>query len=81
MIMLLLNLVGSRLGRIAGLVLAVGLIFWLTIQYGQSIERNDQIQEDLQDNIETRGRIDESISNSPDDPSDALDWLRQRQTQ
>ena len=79
--MTLLSLVGSPLARIVGGVLAVGLILWLTIQYGQSIERNNQLQEDLQNNVETRERIDESIDSSPTDPSGALEWLQQRNAQ
>jgi positive regulator of sigma E activity len=77
----LLKLVGSPLFRIVGSVLVATLIFWLTIQYGRSIERNDQLQEDLQNNLETRERIDESISNSPTDPDSSLIWLRNRNTQ
>jgi hypothetical protein len=81
MILSLLKLVGSPLFRIVGSVLVATLIFWLTIQYGRSIERNDQLQEDLQNNLETRGRIDESISNSPTDPDSSLEWLRNRNAQ
>lgn len=81
MILTLLKLVGSPLFRIVGSVLVATLIFWLTIQYGRSIERNDQLQEDLQNNLETRERIDESISNSPTDPDSSLDWLRNRNAQ
>lgn len=73
------NLVGSPIFRVVVGVLGVGLIFWLTIQYGQSIERNRQIQQDLQDNIETRERIDESIEDTIGlDPYDALRQLQQR---
>lgn len=73
------NLVGSPIFRVVVGVLGVGLIFWLTIQYGQSIERNRQIQQDLQDNIETRERIDDSIEDTIGlDPYDALRQLQQR---
>ena len=81
MIITLLKLVGSPLFRIVGSVLVATLIFWLTTQYGRSIERNDQLQEDLQNNLETRERIDESISNSPTDPDSSLIWLRNRNAQ
>lgn len=81
MILSLLKLVGSPLFRIVGSVLVATLIFWLTIQYGRSIERSDQLQEDLQNNLETRERIDESISNSPTDPDSSLEWLRNRNAQ
>ena len=81
MILSLLKLVGSPLLRIVGSVLVATLIFWLTTQYGRSIERNDQLQEDLQNNLETRERIDESISNSPTDPDNSLIWLRNRNSQ
>jgi len=79
--MTLLNLVGSPLVRIVGGVLAVGLTLWLMIQYGQSIERSNQLQEDLQNNVETRERIDESIGSSPTDPRGAFEWLQQRNAQ
>ena len=81
MILTLLKLVGSPLFRIVGSVLVATLIFWLMIQYGRSIERSDQLQEDLQNNLETRERIDESISNSPTDPDSSLEWLRNRNSQ
>lgn len=81
MIITLLKLVGSPLFRIVGSVLVATLIFWLMIQYGRSIERSDQLQEDLQNNLETRERIDESISNSPTDPDSSLIWLRNRNAQ
>ncbi len=62
-----------------GVVLAVILTSFLLIQYGQNIQEQRQIKEELQGNVETRERIDVELETAPTDPSDALDWLRDRQ--
>lgn len=64
---------------IAGLVLGVGLISFTMIQCGKSIQREYEANQDLQDNVETRRRIDDALSNSPSDAVDALRLLRERQ--
>jgi len=74
-------IVGSRIGRIVGLVLVAGLISLLTIQYIQKQERdrvlNEVQREDLENYKGTRDRIDEA-NNDSFGLDDALDWLRKR---
>jgi len=74
-------IVGSRIGRIVGLVLVAGLISLLTIQYIQKQERdrvlNEVQREDLENYKDTRDRIDEA-NNDSFGLDDALDWLRKR---
>ena len=72
-------IVGSPIGRLVGVVLAVILTSFLLIQFGQNIQEQRQIKEELQGNVETRERIDAELETAPTDPSDALDWLRDRQ--
>jgi len=73
--------VGSRIGRTVGLVLAAGLISLLTIQYIQKQERDrvldEVMREDLENYKDTRERIDEANSDTFG-LDDAIDWLRQR---
>jgi len=73
--------VGSRIGRTVGLVLAAGLISLLTIQYIQKQERDrvldEVMREDLENYKDTRERIDEANSDTFG-PDDAINWLRQR---
>ena len=73
--------VGSRIGRTVGLVLAAGLISLLTIQYIQKQERDrvldEVIREDLENYKDTRERIDEANSDTFGLDA-AIEWLRQR---
>jgi len=73
--------VGSRIGRTVGLVLAAGLISLLTIQYIQKQERDrvldEVMREDLENYKDTRERIDEA-NNDTFGFDDAINWLRQR---
>ena len=73
--------VGSRIGRTVGLVLAAGLISLLTIQYIQKQERDrvldEVMREDLENYKDTRERIDEANSDTFGF-DDAIEWLRQR---
>lgn len=73
------KLVGPRVLVGVGLVLVVGLISYTMIQYGVSMERERQAQENLQNNVDTRERIDNAIRNSPSDADAALRLLRERQ--
>ena len=76
--------VGSRTGRIVGLVLGVILtLFAMTLWYQNTIEKRImdalQVQQLLQDQ-QTRKRIDEAVANSPRDFDSSVEWLRQRQS-
>jgi len=76
----MLNFVGSKWMLPVVLVLAVGLISFSLIQYGKNTQEQENLNQQLQDNIETRERIDDAIRNSPDDPNAALEFLRDRQS-
>ena len=75
------TLVGSKIGKTVGLVLAVTLILFGTIQYIRWQERDKVLlevqKEDLENYKDTRERIDEVI-NHVLDYDGALDWLRSR---
>jgi len=76
----MLNLVGSKWMLPVVLVLAVGLIFFGLIQYGKNTQEQENLNQQLQTEIETRERIDDAIRNSPTDPNAALEFLRNRQS-
>jgi hypothetical protein len=75
------TLVGSKIGKTVGLVLAVTLILFGTIQYIRWQERDKVLlevqKEDLKNYKDTRERIDEVI-NHVLDYDGALHWLRSR---
>lgn len=71
----LLSLVGSPILRVVAGASVVILIFWLMIQYGKSIQEQEQIQEQLEGHIDTRERIDEAIRNTPIDTDGAIGVL------
>jgi len=66
-----------------GIVLVVGLISWLLIQYGENTQAREQEVQQLQNQIETRERIDEAIKRTPADTDGARgvlsDFLDSRQ--
>jgi hypothetical protein len=67
----------------AGIVLAVGVIFWALIQYGENTQAREQEVQQLQNQVETRNQIDEAIRRTPTDPDGARgvlsDFLDSRQ--
>lgn len=75
------TLVGSKIGRTVGLVLAVTLILFGTIQYIRWQERDKVLlevqKEDLKNYKDTRERVDEVI-NHVLDYDGALRWLQSR---
>ena len=75
------KLVGGPLPIIVVTVLVVGLTSYALIQYGKNIQEQENLNQRLQNNVETRERIDDAISNSPSDPNDALEFLRDRQSE
>jgi len=74
--------VGLKLSILAGVALVVILIFYATIQYGENTERLRQLQEQIESQEETKERVNESITSTITlEPSDALEQLRNRQSQ
>lgn len=72
-------IVGSSLGRLVATVSLVGLILFGTIQYIRWDERDKLQKDQLQQQIETRKRVDDAVRNSPSDVDDAIEFLRDRQ--
>ena len=76
--------VGSKLGRIAALALAVILIFSLMILWLVNTTETRVLQEveleTLRQEIETRNIVDEAVRNSPRSHDDAVEFLRERQS-
>lgn len=80
--MWILRLVGSpKMVLPVVLALVVILTSFFLIQYGKSIESKENTIEQLDQYIETREKIDESIKklNDPTSPTDPTEWLRHRQ--
>lgn len=86
--MWILSFVGTKLGQMVVLALAVILVLFIAIQYIQSEEKDKVVNEIKLQNLETdrviRDRIDENINdvreaNPTRDGSTALDLLRDRQ--
>lgn len=73
-------IVGSPLGRLVGVVLLVGLLSIGAILYIQSAERDKINVEKLQQEIETRDRVDEAIKRSPNSLDGIAEFLRDRQS-
>lgn len=73
-------IVGSPLNRLAVFVLVVGLLSIGAIQYIRWDERDKVNQQRLEDQVETRKRVDDAVRNSPDAVGDALDFLLDRQS-
>lgn len=72
-------IVGSSLGRLVATVFLAGLILFGTTQYIR-LDEKDKLQRDqLQQQIETRKRVDDAVRNSPSDVDDAIEFLRDRQ--
>lgn len=73
---------GSKTLRIATLVLVAILISFATIQWWERGIRNQALRdfevERMKQNVETRGRVDEAIRNSPREFDGAVEWLRRR---
>lgn len=69
--------VGRRLAIPAVIVLVVGVISWLLIQYGENIQFREQEVQQLQNQVETQKRIDDAINSSPTDTDGALGVLRE----
>lgn len=73
---------GSKTLRIATLVLVAISIFFATIQWWERGIRNQALRdfevERMKQNVETRGRVDEAIRNSPREFDGAVEWLRRR---
>ena len=73
---------GSKTLRIATLVLVAILISFATIQWWERGIRNQALRdfevERMRQNVETRGRVDEAIRNSPREFDGAVEWLRRR---
>ena len=84
MIWLLRMIAGSKIGRIVALVLVVISISFTTIQLWERGIRNQVFQEveteSLKREIQTRGRIDEALRNSPRDVDAAIRMLEDRQS-
>lgn len=72
-------IVGSSLGRLVATVFLAGLILFATIQYIRWDERDKLQKDQLQQQIETRKRVDDAVRNSPSDVDDAIEFLRDRQ--
>jgi len=66
-----------------GIVLVVGLISFFLIQYGENTQAREQEVQQLQNQIETRDKIDEAIKRTPTDTDGARgllsDFLGSRQ--
>lgn len=80
---MLFKLVGSRVGRIAGIALAVGLTLFTMIQWYQREAREglkrDIELEQLNTERETREKIDEAVRPSRNTTvDDSLRYLRER---
>lgn len=73
-------IVGSPLGRLVGVVFLVGLLSIGAILYIQSAERDKINVEKLQQEIETRDRVDEAIKRSPNSLDGISEFLRDRQS-
>lgn len=73
-------IVGSRLGRLVGIVFLVGLLSTGAILYIQSAERDKVETEQLKEQIETRDRVDEAIKRSPNSLDGIAEFLRDRQS-
>lgn len=75
--------VGLRMVIPAAIVLVVGVISWFLIQYGENTQAREQEVQQLQNQIETRERIDEAIRRTPTDTDGARgvlsDFLDSRQ--
>ena len=72
-------IVGSSLGRLVGTVFLAGMILFGTIQCIRWDERGKLQRDQLQQQIETRKRVDDAVRNSPSDVDDAIEFLRDRQ--
>lgn len=76
-------IVGSKTGRIAALVLAVGLILLSMILLWEKSIRDSVTQEiqteQLKRNLDTREKIDEGLRTAPSDADDSIRWLLNRQ--
>jgi len=72
-------LAGSKVTLVVVTALVVGLISFFTIRYIQSAEEDRIIKEIQQEQIEKRKRIDEGVRSAPDNASDSLQYLRDRQ--
>lgn len=73
-------IVGSPLGRLVAVVFLAGLLSIGVIQYIRLDERDKVKQEQLQNQVETRKRVDNAVRNSPDVVDDALEFLLDRQS-
>jgi hypothetical protein len=75
-----LKLVGSpKVLLTVALVSAVGLTSWILIQYGEDKATTRVIQEQNQNYIDTRKRIDNAASRAGSDVDSARSRLQQRQ--
>lgn len=72
-------IVGSSLGRLVATVFLAGLILFATTQYIRWDEKDKLQRDQLQQQIETRKRVDDAVRNSPSDVDDAIEFLRDRQ--
>ena len=71
-------LAGSKIVRLVGVALVVGLILFLTIQYIRGAEEDRIKLKLIEKEIATEEEINNAISNSPNDPDSILEWLQRR---
>lgn len=72
-------IVGSRVMMLVGGVLVAGLIVTLVIRFIQDTGRTEEQLDNLKNQIEVRGRIDEAIGNTPSNVDAAIELLERRQ--
>lgn len=71
-------LAGSKIARLVGVALVVGLILFSTIQYIRGAEEDRIKLKLIEKEIATEEEINNAISNSPNDPDSILEWLQRR---
>ena len=71
-------LAGSKIVRLVGVALVVGLILFSTIQYIRGAEEDRIKLKLIEKEIATEEEINNAISNSPNDPDSILEWLQRR---